>query len=82
MGRMDTENPQLCQGKRCMSFREAHQLINDVKSRNQRNHSKKIPKRVYRCPMCGTYHVTSQQLTDKPWTNGRHCITIMPRGKK
>lgn len=43
-------------GKRCFSFRKAHEIINDAK---KSKHFKKIPKRVYYCKICKTYHITS-----------------------
>jgi hypothetical protein len=54
---------QLCAGKRCLSYREAHQQIADARRHNQRNHMKTIPKRAYHCDVCGTWHLTSK--TDK-----------------
>lgn len=48
-------------GKKCMSFRDAHETINIAK----RTHShKRVPKRVYFCDICGTYHTTSKSLKD------------------
>jgi hypothetical protein len=56
----DTEY-RLCDcGKRCLSRREAHQAINDAKKRQHIMHMKRIPRRAYRCDICGTWHTTSQ----------------------
>lgn len=50
----------LCEcGKRCLSYREARQAINDAKRAQHIRHMKKIPKRLYRCAICGTWHLTS-----------------------
>ena len=46
-------------GKRCMSRREAGELVN--KFHRHHNCCKKYPRRVYLCVSCGTYHVTSQK---------------------
>ena len=48
-------------GKRCMTRCEAGALINDTKKRNQRIHSKHIPKRAYYCDECKSWHVTSDE---------------------
>ena len=56
----------LCQtGKRCLSRREACETIADAKRYNHCGHKKRIPKRAYRCPICGTWHTTSQPVRDK-----------------
>lgn len=44
--------------KRCMSQREANELINSVKKRQHIKHDKNIPKRAYFCKSCGAYHTT------------------------
>lgn len=48
-----------CGGKLCLSEAEAHARINGTKKRQHSCHSKVIPKRAYRCPDCGCYHLTS-----------------------
>ena len=55
----DSQGREICDGKLCLSYRQARQIINDTKRRQHRNHSKKIPKREYICPKCGCYHLTS-----------------------
>ena len=55
---------QLCNGKRCLSRREANQMISDAHRRNHNHHSKRIPKRAYYCEACGTYHLTSKNYGD------------------
>ena len=48
-----------CHGRLCLSEAEAHARINGTKKRQHWLHSKVIPKRAYRCPDCGCYHLTS-----------------------
>lgn len=56
----DEKEYQLCAcGKRCLSYREARQTIADAKRTNQVNHHKHIPKREYKCDICGMYHLSS-----------------------
>jgi len=64
----------LCEcGKRCLSYREAHQAINDAKRAQHVRHMKHIPKRVYRCQICGTWHLMSianhTKLKPGPYAN-------------
>lgn len=50
----------ICQcGKQCLSRKAGYELVSWLKEKNHWRHLKKIPKRVYYCPECGAYHVTS-----------------------
>jgi hypothetical protein len=46
-------------GKICYSFREARCVINDAARSRHVGHRRKIPKREYKCELCGWYHVAS-----------------------
>lgn len=56
-----------CGTKICMSYREAHERLNGTKKRQHRVHSKVIPKRAYKCKLCGYYHLTSQSYNGKEY---------------
>jgi len=49
---------QYCNGKMCLSYREAHERMNTTRKRQHFVHSKTIPKRAYKCDVCGYYHLT------------------------
>lgn len=55
-----------CRGKQCLSQVEANAMINSIKRRQHTAHSKVIPKRSYRCPYCGCWHLTSKPQYDDP----------------
>ena len=61
LGTSDLREPvkRYCNGYLCLSEAEAHARINGTKKRQHWLHSKVIPKRAYRCPDCGCYHLTS-----------------------
>ena len=59
---MPRDDYELCDGKRCLSRREAGEAINHAKKSHMG--MKKIPKRAYRCRKCGTYHTTAKALGD------------------
>lgn len=54
------ENKKLCEktGKICYSRKEANTVRNLAKS----SRSKKVPKRVYFCNYCKTYHLTHMKF--------------------
>ena len=57
---MPDNPPRTCQtGKKCHTYREAREMINGIRKRNHRVHSKIIPKRAYYCDRCKSYHLTS-----------------------
>ncbi len=56
------ESHETCGGKVCFSYREAHTVLNGTKRRQHYSHSKIIPKRAYKCPDCGWYHLTSDSV--------------------
>jgi hypothetical protein len=39
-------------------YREAHERMNATRKRQHYVHSKIIPKRAYKCDVCGYYHLT------------------------
>lgn len=44
------------------SFLEAQKVVNHAQGRkNNRRRAQKVPKRVYRCPDCGKFHLTSKK---------------------
>lgn len=51
---------ELCDGKRCLSRREANEVVNAARNHHRSAHRKDIPKRAYECPKCGKWHTTSQ----------------------
>lgn len=53
------ETRQTCNGKLCLSYREAREMIRSAHRGKVGHHSKKIPCREYYCQDCGTYHLTS-----------------------
>jgi hypothetical protein len=55
---MFADKPQ-CNGKACLSYREARAVITDAKRFNHLRHSKRIPKRAYFCKECKQWHLTS-----------------------
>ena len=62
---------QYCNGKRCLTERQAGEAINAVAEVNHRHHSKKVPKRAYPCPDCGFFHLTSQAEKTKRLSKGK-----------
>lgn len=48
-----------CNGKMCLSYREAREMINAAHRCRWGHRKGKIPVREYYCPDCGTYHLTS-----------------------
>lgn len=53
-----------CHGKQCLSQIEANAMIHSIKRHQHTAHSKVIPKRAYRCPDCGCWHLTSLPYYD------------------
>ena len=68
---MSDREYQYCNGKRCLTRREAGEAVNAVAEVNHRHHSKKVPKRTYRCPDCGFWHLTSQADKTKRLSKGK-----------
>lgn len=57
----------ICQqtGKVCMNRRDAQGLLNRLRRRqNRRPCTNKIPSRVYQCPHCNRFHLTSKKHPD------------------
>lgn len=48
----------MCDKKGFASHREAKETMNYIKKARNKN---KIPKRVYKCEICGEFHLTSQK---------------------
>lgn len=46
-----------CDKKKFGSELEAHMALEDIRTRKIRD---KTPIRSYKCPVCGSYHLTSQ----------------------
>jgi hypothetical protein len=56
-----------CGGKLCITTEaEANARLNGTRKRQHFVHSKIIPKRAYRCPDCGCWHLTSLPKYDDP----------------
>jgi len=47
-------------GKRCYSKTDAQRAVNQATSRHWKNKAADIPKRVYLCPFCSSYHLTKE----------------------
>jgi hypothetical protein len=63
---IDAENNyQYCNGKRCLTERQAGMALNGVSKCNHREHHKKVPRRKYYCRACGFFHLTSQSEKTK-----------------
>lgn len=55
--------------KLAMGYTEAHRILNAAHKRHN-NRAKKIPQRVYFCPECKQWHLTSQKherMETKTW---------------
>lgn len=52
----------MCNKKAFPSYREAKETMNYIKNSGGKN---KIPKRVYKCDICGEFHFTSQKSKKK-----------------
>ena len=48
-------------GKRCYSKTDANYSVNQASRKHWRNSIKNIPKRVYFCRFCKSYHLTKQE---------------------
>lgn len=53
----------MCEKRQYKTYQEAQKIVSTLKrgrSYRSRKNAKKIPKRVYKCDLCGMYHITSQ----------------------
>lgn len=53
----------MCDKKSFLTFEAATTCINHIKKtqRNAMSNKKRIPKRAYRCPDCGLFHLTAHK---------------------
>ena len=68
---MSDREYEYCNGKRCLSRREAGEAVNGVANTNHRHHQKRVPKRAYQCPDCGFWHLTSHSDHTKQISKGK-----------
>lgn len=47
-------------GKRCYSKTDAQRAVNLATKRHWKNKMAVVPKRVYLCPFCSSYHLTKE----------------------
>jgi hypothetical protein len=58
----------MCEKLSFTTFFEAQKVVNiatNIGRRQNRHRATKIPKRAYRCPECGNYHLTSKKKLNK-----------------
>ena len=47
-------------GKRCYSKQDAQRTVNQATKKHWKNKTADVPKRVYMCPFCSSYHLTKE----------------------
>jgi len=58
----DEENRERCScGKLCYTEREAGGIVNRLRTRHRRCGQDDIPRRAYKCDVCGMYHLTKKK---------------------
>lgn len=53
-----------CNKARFNNWAEANERLKDIQSRKQEYKKYKIPSRVYKCPLCNGFHLTSKEKRD------------------